>query len=180
MLWRQKLALGWKKPSKQLKSRNLRRPSTFYGDCLVNFKKLASHYHSINTSYFKKLRKGLIKAKSKNLTNDFIASLESRLDSILVRSGLATSPAQASQWVSHRKVLVNGHWTVRSRRLLPEDKVTFDARLSSSITPDFSPEVKYVKWDGDGKTLILQKEPNVDEVPFKTSIDFSKVFNALR
>lgn len=178
MLWRQKLALGWKKPSKPLKSRNLRRPSTFYGDCLVNFKRLASHYHSINTSYFKKLRKGLIKAKSRNLTNDFVANLESRLDSILVRSGLAVSPAQASQWVSHRKVLVNGHWTVRSRKLLPGDEITF--REPGLITVDFSPEIKYVQWNDDDKVMTLLRRPDVDNVPYKTQIDFSKVFNALR
>jgi ribosomal protein S4 len=38
----------------------------------------------------------------------FIGCLESRVDVLLYRSGLATSVAHANQWVSHGKVSVNG------------------------------------------------------------------------
>lgn len=177
MLWRQRLALGWKKPVKKVKSRHIRRPSSFYGDCLVHFKRLASHYHKVNTSYFKKLRKGLVKAQSRNLTNDFVAHLETRLDSLLFRSGLAMSSAQAAQWVSHRKALVNGHWTVRSRKLRLGDQVMIP---HLKLEDDFNPEVNYVEWDQESRTLTLSKLPTLEDVPFKTVIDFSKVFNSLR
>jgi small subunit ribosomal protein S4 len=66
-----------------------------------------------------------------------IASLESRIDNVVYRAGLAASRRQARQLVSHGHVLINGRrTTVPSHRVSVGD--TFSVREGSKISPFFA------------------------------------------
>lgn len=65
-----------------------------------------------------------------------IETLESRLDNVVYRSGLAGSRRQARQLVSHGHILVNGRrTTVPSHQITPGD--TFSVRDGSRQSPYF-------------------------------------------
>lgn len=78
-----------------------------YGLHLRAKQRLKGHYGRINEKQFRKFFKEAVRRKG-NTGENFIALLESRLDTAVYRLTLASSIFAARQLVSHGHVLVNG------------------------------------------------------------------------
>lgn len=78
-----------------------------YGLHLRAKQRLKSHYGRINEKQFRKFFKEAVRRKG-NTGENFVALLESRLDTAVYRLTLAPSIFSARQLVSHGHVLVNG------------------------------------------------------------------------
>lgn len=91
---------------------NQRRKLSEYGMQLQEKQKLRLMY-GVNEKQFRNLFKRAGKMKGVHGEN-FMKLLESRLDNLVYRLGLARTRAQARQLVVHGHILVNGKkWTVR-------------------------------------------------------------------
>ncbi|HJZ12566.1 MAG TPA: 30S ribosomal protein S4 [Acidobacteriota bacterium] len=73
--------------------------------------------------------------KSRGITGEsLLIELERRLDNILYRLGIASSRAQARQWINHGHVLVNGKKvTIASYAVSPGDVVALRDRLTENV-----------------------------------------------
>lgn len=72
--------------------------------------------------------------KAQNVGLALLQILETRLDTVVFRSGLAITQNQARQFVSHGHVLVNGKQiSVPSCQVKPGDKVTIDKAVEKVV-----------------------------------------------
>jgi small subunit ribosomal protein S4 len=112
-------------------------------------------------------------ASQKGSTGNFLVSiLEMRLDSIIFRSGLASSPNFARQIISHGHIKVNGI-TVRtaSRVLTPDDTFEIDIKgLESSIVGQKDIKVQLPTWlkfdkkSGKGQIISMPSKEDLEKV----------------
>ncbi len=101
---------------------------------------------------------------------NFLKLLESRLDNVVYRLGLAKTRAQARQLVNHGHVLVDGKKVdIPSYRLQPSQtislrersqnlKIVTEAREGQYVTMDF------VNWDDDKKVGTFSRYPERNEI----------------
>jgi len=93
--------------------------------------------------------------------------LESRLDNVLYRSGLAISRPQARQLISHRHFSVNGHRVnIPSILVRPGDIIS----PHNLKTIHFEPEHGIAPWLDLNKkslTVTVDRLPSADELPLE-------------
>lgn len=103
-----------------------------------------------------------------------IKLLESRLDNVVFRSGLAESRRIAKQLIGHGHIMVNGRKvTIPSYSVKADDRITI--RPESADNPVFSSlEEKFknfegpewIKLDKEKKAALVVSEPKGVEIPF--------------
>lgn len=97
--------------------------------------------------------------------------IESRLDNVVYRLGIAPSRAAARQLVSHRHLLVNGDiCNIPSRMLVPGDIVAVRERSKALeiITNSLSGKsmtFSWMEWDGNLMTGKFMNYPQREEIP---------------
>ena len=92
-----------------------KRRQTPYGEWLTAKQKVKKFYGKLTERQFQDVYRDSVQASFQGgsgsslltATDHLIGRLESRVDVLLYRSGLATSVAHANQWVSHGKVVLN-------------------------------------------------------------------------
>lgn len=90
---------------------------------LMEKQKMRVYYGAIRDSIF---RKYVLAAKKERFNVDaaLIRQLETRLDTLLYRTGFVETPRQARQWILHNKILVNGmHLNKRGAQLQAGDTI---------------------------------------------------------
>lgn len=99
-----------------------------------------------------------------------IARLETRLDNVVFRLGLAKTRYQGRQFVSHGHILVNGKKvSIPSFQVKPEDVVTLNTKMHPRIV-EREQIVPYLVREGvSGKLLRMPKREDL-EVPFNTQL----------
>jgi len=112
-------------------------------------------------------------ASQKGSTGSFLVSiLEMRLDSVIFRSGMATSPNLARQIISHGHVKVNGK-TVKtaSRVLTPDDVFEIDMKgLETIVAGQKDQKVQLPTWlkfdikTGKGQIVSMPSQEDLDKV----------------
>lgn len=116
--------------------------------------------------------------KDENSTGpQYIILLESRLDNVIFRSGIAATRPQARQVVSHGLVMINGRRvTVPSIQVKPGDK--FEVRKQKKDSPLFE-EVKKSKYNAPKWLKVDHKNLSgeVITLPEKDDIDSFQVIN---
>lgn len=96
--------------------------------------------------------------------------LETRLDALVLRSGLAPTIFAARQAVTHGHITVNGgKATIPSMRLKPGDVIAVRGRsrkspLFSEVKIDRDP-VPYLAADPSAGTVRLDRLPSREEIP---------------
>lgn len=116
-----------------------------------------------------------IKAQKKpNLHNELVSRLESRLDSVLFRSGMVRTIGEAAQMVSHGKVKVDGR-TVNIRSFQVPLSSTLEVRTQRSVEVQIPP---YLEQVSEGSFRLISF-PTLDEIVYSVPIDFTKVISAL-
>lgn len=97
-------------------------------------KQIAKRYYGVRERQFRRYLTDAARQHDVRTGEALLRLLELRLDNVVYRLGLATTRAQARQFVAHGHVLVNGErCTIASRRLRPGDTVAI--RAESPVEP---------------------------------------------
>lgn len=107
-------------------------------------------------------------AKDRSETgNTLLQTLESRIDNVIFRSGLAISRPQARQLVSHRHFALNGkRVSIPSILVKPGDVIT----PNTGKTVHFEAERGIAPWLDLNKkslTITIERLPSADELPLE-------------
>ena len=171
----------WGRPKSPFNSRayppgqhgqNKRGKLTDYGIQLQAKQKLKAYYGNINERQFRNIyRKAL--AKKGDTTENLIALLETRLDTVIYRAKFATTVFSARQIINHGHIRVNKKRVNISSFLVKESdlievrekskKLTFIDGALQSKERDV-PE--YIQLDNKNKTAKLIRIPKFSEVPY--------------
>ena len=154
---------------------------TDFGIQLQAKQKLKAYYGNINERQFRNIyRKAL--AKRGDTTENLIALLESRLDTVIYRAKFAQTVFSARQMINHGHITVNkkrvniASYIVRDTDLIEvreksKKLIVIDGSLQS--TERDVPE--YIQSDNKNKTAKLVRVPKFSEVPFPVIMEPSLV-----
>ncbi len=144
-----------------------------YGELMLEKQKLRAHYAMSE----KQLRFAYKKAQlgSEATGDKLMRNLETRLSSIVYRSGLAPSIFAAKQAVVHRHVLVDGKIVNRGGyQVRPGQTVSIDAQRSAAMasiaqnTDVLAPA--YLEVDKANAKVTLARQPLTEEIPANVEI----------
>ncbi|PIF05765.1 MAG: 30S ribosomal protein S4 [Draconibacterium sp.] len=147
-----------------------RRKKSEYGLQLKE-KQKAKYTYGILERQFRNLFK---KAQaSKGVTGEVLLQLlESRLDNVVFRMGIAKTRAAARQFVSHKHIVVNGNVVnVPSYLLRPGDIVGVRERskameeITESLHARRSTRYEWLEWDGESMAGKFLNRPEREEIP---------------
>jgi small subunit ribosomal protein S4 len=145
-----------------------RRRRSDYGTQLLEKQRLRFQYN-VSERYLHRLVKTAAKMPGATGENIF-ALLETRLDALVLRAGLATSNYAARQFVNHVHIEVNGKkCNIPSRRLKPGDEFSVRERSKKMVAfnelrPSVAP-APYLATDSSGYGAKLSYLPPRAEVP---------------
>ena len=145
---------------------------TDYGTQLQAKQKLKSYYGNINERQFRNIyRKAL--SKRGDTTENLIAILESRLDTIVYRSKLAPTVFAARQLINHGHVRVNkkrvniSSYTVKESEVIEvKEKSKKLNVIDGSLQSKERDVPEYIQLDNKNKSVKLVRVPKFAEVPY--------------
>tara|TARA_X000000368_G_C22850522_1_gene631934 strand:- start:221 stop:838 length:618 start_codon:yes stop_codon:yes gene_type:complete len=154
---------------------------TDYGIQLQAKQKLKAYYGNINERQFRNIyRKAL--AKRGDTSENLIALLESRLDTVVYRAKLAPTVFAARQLINHGHIRVNKKRVNVSSYLLKDtDQVEVNEKSKKLNVIDGSIQSKereipeYIQLDGKSKSVKLVRVPKFSEVPYPVIMEPSLV-----
>ncbi len=144
-----------------------------YGKQLLEKQRLRYQYN-LND---RKLRNYYLKAsgKSGNTTDNLIQAIESRLDALVLRAGLAPTIYAARQLVTHGHIKVNTRRvTIASYNVKPGDTISVKDKSRSmdlirNAVKD-AEDVPYLAVDREQLTAAYTRLPEIEEVPVVAEI----------
>ncbi len=147
-----------------------RRKSSEYGIQLKE-KQKAKYTYGVLEKQFRNLFEKA--SRSKGVTGEILLQLlESRLDNVIFRLGIAQSRDAARQLVSHRHITVNGEVvSIPSYTLKPGDIVAVRERSKSlvviqdALESNRSGSSSWLEWDGATMTGKFLNRPEREEIP---------------
>jgi small subunit ribosomal protein S4 len=112
-------------------------------------------------------------SSAKGVTGEVLLQLlESRLDNVVFRMGIAKSRAAARQFVTHKHIVVNGKVVnIPSYQVKPGDIVGVRERsksmeeITDSLHSRRSAQYEWLEWDGDKLTGKFLNMPEREEIP---------------
>ena len=180
----------WGRPKSPFNSRayppgqhgqNKKGKPTDYGTQLQAKQKLKAYYGNINERQFRNIyRKAL--SKRGDTSENLIALLESRLDTVVYRAKLAPTVFAARQLINHGHIKVNKKKVNISSYLLKDtDQVEVNEKSKKLNIIDGSIQSKereipeYIELDGKSKSVKLIRVPKFSEVPYPVIMEPSLV-----
>ena len=154
---------------------------TDYGIQLHAKQKLKSYYGNINERQFRNIyRKAL--SKKGDTTENLVALLESRLDTVIYRGKFAPTVFAARQLINHGHIKVNKKKVNISSYLVKEDDV-IEVRdkskklniIEGSIQSKERDVPEYISLDDKNKSVKLVRVPKFSEVPYPVIMEPSLV-----
>ena len=154
---------------------------TDYGIQLFAKQKLKAYYGNINERQFRNIyRKAL--SKRGDTTENLIALLESRLDTVIYRGKFAMTVFAARQLINHGHIRVNQKKVNISSYLVKETDI-IEVRekskklnmIDGSIQSKERDVPEYIKLDGKQKSVKLVRIPKFAEVPYPVIMEPSLV-----
>lgn len=147
-----------------------RRKSSEYGIQLKE-KQKAKYTYGILEKQFSNLFKKA--SRSKGVTGEVLLQLlESRLDNVVFRLGIAPTRAAARQFVTHRHITLNGHIAnIPSILLKPGDIIGVREKsksleaITNSLASANRSKYAWVEWDDSLMTGKFLNIPERDEIP---------------
>ena len=145
---------------------------TDYGVQLNAKQKLKSYYGNINERQFRNIyRKAL--SKKGDTTENLIALLESRVDTVIYRAKFAPTVFSARQMINHGHIKVNkkrvniSSYVVKSSDLIEiRDKSIKLTVIDGSLQSKERDVPEYIQLDNKNKTAKLVRVPKFSEVPY--------------
>jgi small subunit ribosomal protein S4 len=117
-------------------------------------------------------------SRSRSVTGEeMIRSLETRLDTVVLRLGFALTTRQARQLVSHGHVLLDGkRLNVPSARVKPEQTIEISGKAKNFVSVREALEITadppaYLYRNKDETQGTLSRLPERDEVPLPVKVD---------
>ena len=152
-----------------------------YGTQLQAKQKLKAYYGNINERQFRNIyRKAL--SKRGDTTENLIALLESRLDTVIYRAKFAMTVFSARQMINHGHIRVNkkrvniSSYIVNDTDLIEvrekSKKLTF---IDGAIQNTERDVPEYIQLDNKNKTAKLVRVPKFSEVPYPVIMEPSLV-----
>ena len=171
----------WGRPKSAFNSRayppgqhgqNKKGKPTDYGIQLQAKQKLKAYYGNINERQFRNIyRKAL--SKKGDTTENLIALLESRLDTIVYRAKLAPTVFSARQMINHGHIKVNkkrvniSSYSVKETDLIEvREKSKKIVMIEGSLQSKERDVPEYIQTDNKNKTVKLVRIPKFSEVPY--------------
>lgn len=141
------------------------RPKTEYGLGMLE-KQKARYSYGVTSKQFTNYVKRALDTKGDSVSL-LITSLESRLDNVVLRTGLAPSRSAARQMVAHGHIKVNGKaMTVPSANVRVGDKITVrEGSLKKPLFANIDDKLKAVKLPAWLKLNFDKKEFVIDGIP---------------
>ncbi|MEN8116522.1 MAG: 30S ribosomal protein S4 [Bacteroidota bacterium] len=147
-----------------------RRKKSEYGLQLKE-KQKAKYTYGILERQFRSLFKKASAAKG--VTGEVLLQLlESRLDNVVFRMGIAKTRAAARQFVSHKHIIVNGNVVnIPSYQVKPGDVVGVREKsksleeITDSLHSRRSTQYEWLEWDGELMTGKFLNRPEREEIP---------------
>lgn len=167
------------RPGQHGKSFKKRKISS-YGLHLAEKQKV-QFYYAMKEKQFRLFFKKAYYSK-KNVSDEFIGMLESRLDIFVYRAKWAPTIFAAKQMIKHRHVLVNGQLvSINSYLLAPDDVITLKEEVKhykvvkESMTRQDKEIPGYYESMDEGMTMKFLKVPAIEEVPYPYSLNMNLI-----
>lgn len=151
------------------------RRNTEYGVRLQEKQKLRFHYGMMEKQF--RLFLTIAKKSKGNTANTMIQLLETRLDNILRRMGVARTIWAARQIVAHGHVLVDGRKTdIASYRVEPGQTITFKEKLHKVLRENMEQNAGHnvpgwIEFNPAQLTAKINAMPNPEDVPFEVNMN---------
>ncbi|MCC6239129.1 MAG: 30S ribosomal protein S4 [Phycisphaerales bacterium] len=151
------------------------RRSTEYGVRLIEKQKLRYHY-GMREKQFRKYM-AMAKRSKHNTASVMMSILESRLDNVLRRLGVARTIWAARQIVSHGHVLVDGRKTdIPSYLVKPGQVITFKEGIGALLRENMEVGAGHnvpgwLEWNPAQLTAKTLTVPAPEEVPFEVNMN---------
>ena len=147
-----------------------RRKKSEYGEQLKE-KQKAKYTYGILERQFRSLFKKASAAKG--VTGEVLLQLlESRLDNVVFRMGIAKTRAAARQFVTHKHITVNGKvvnipsYSVKSGEVIGvREKSKSLEEITTSLHSRRSSQYEWLEWNGDLMTGKFLNRPEREEIP---------------
>ena len=154
---------------------------TDYGIQLQAKQKLKAYYGNINERQFRNIYRKALSNRG-DTTENLIALLESRLDTVIYRAKFAITVFSARQMINHGHIKVNNKRVNISSYVVKETDVIEIREKSKKLTfidgalQSKEREVpEYIELDNKNKTAKLIRIPKFSEVPFPVIMEPSLV-----
>lgn len=147
-----------------------RRKLSEYGIQLMEKQKAKYTYGVLEKQFYNLFEKA---SRRKGITGEnLLQLLESRLDNVVYRLGIAPTRAGARQLVTHKHITVNGSVVnIPSFHLRPNDIVGVRERskslevINESLTSQRYTKYSWLEWDNDQKAGKFLNVPERSEIP---------------
>jgi len=147
-----------------------RRKLSEYGMQLLEKQKAKYTYGLLEKQFYNTFLKA---TQSKGITGEnLLKFLESRLDNVVFRLGIAPTRRAARQLVSHRHIIVNGSvLNIPSYNVKPGDIIGVRERskslevITESLASSDVSKYSWLEWDSDQMSGKLLNTPEREEIP---------------
>jgi len=150
---------------------------TDYGMQLIAKQKLKSYYGNINERQFRNIYRKAIKKRG-DTTENLVALLETRLDTVIYRAKFAPTVFSARQLINHGHFKVNKKKVnVPSYLVKEEDLIEVKDKSKSLIIIEGCLNSKerdvpeYIQSDGKNKTAKLVRVPKFADIPYPAQME---------
>ena len=176
----------WGRPKSPFNTRNYRpgqhgqsRKSkpTDYGIQLIAKQKLKSYYGNINERQFRNIYRKAIKKRG-DTTENLVALLETRLDTVIYRAKFAPTVFSARQLINHghfkvnkRKVNVSSYLVKEEDLIEVKDKSKSLIIIEGCLNNKERDVPEYIQSDGKNKTAKLVRVPKFADIPYPVQME---------
>lgn len=139
--------------------------------------KFKKYYGELTESQFSKLFLNSLKSKGDTFDN-IVSSFESRLMSLVFRSGLAKTIFQARQFINHGHIKVNGRIvTIPSYQVKPFSIISLSEEAKKLIlnsSKKLEP-VAYLETDYETGNTVFLRKVRLQEIPYGFELDLKSI-----
>jgi len=176
----------WGRPKSPFNTRNYRpgqhgqsRKSkpTDYGMQLNAKQKLKSYYGNINERQFRNIYRKAIKKRG-DTTENLVALLETRLDTVIYRAKFAPTVFSARQLINHghfkvnkKKVNVSSYLVKEEDLIEVKDKSKSLIIIEGCLNSKERDVPEYIQSDGKNKTAKLVRVPKFADIPYPAQME---------
>ena len=150
---------------------------TDYGVQLIAKQKLKSYYGNINERQFRNIYRKAIKKRG-DTTENLVALLETRLDTVIYRAKFAPTVFSARQLINHghfkvnkKKVNVSSYLVKEEDLIEVKDKSKSLIIIEGCLNSKERDVPEYIQSDGKNKTAKLVRVPKFADIPYPAQME---------
>ena len=176
----------WGRPKSPFNSRNYppgqhgksrRGKPSDYGTQLEAKQKMKFYYGNMNERQFRNVYRKAIQKRG-NTSENLVAFLESRLDTVIYRAKFAITVFSARQLINHGHIKVNGKKvSIPSYMVKAEDSIEVKekskeiANITGALTSKEREVPEYIQIDEKNKKAKLIRIPKFSDIPYPTIME---------